>query len=198
MDIIKKYDTPLKFTYLPQISNQIKKAKAWFKEAMEKVNYKGIYHYCYFTKSSHFKHVLHEALKHDINIETSSAYDINIVEALFEDKKITKSNYIICNGFKRDAYIENIAKLINNGFSNTIPIIDNYEELDRLESHIVEIRQVLQSHDAVGRRLDFLMQELNRDANTLGSKSADAETSKDAVDLKVLIEQMREQIQNVE
>jgi len=76
--------------------------------------------------------------------------------------------------------------------------LDVDEELDRLESHVVEIREALQSDDAVGRRLDFLMQELNREANTLGSKSADAETTKAAVDLKVLIEQMREQIQNVE
>ena len=76
--------------------------------------------------------------------------------------------------------------------------LDVDEELDRLESHIVEIRQALESDDAVGRRLDFLMQELNREANTLGSKSADTETTRAAVDLKVLIEQMREQIQNVE
>jgi len=76
--------------------------------------------------------------------------------------------------------------------------IDVDEELDRLESHLVEIRDALQSSKAVGRRLDFLMQELNREANTLGSKSADTETTKAAVDLKVLIEQMREQIQNVE
>ncbi|MGI9202086.1 MAG: YicC/YloC family endoribonuclease [Woeseiaceae bacterium] len=76
--------------------------------------------------------------------------------------------------------------------------LDVDEELDRLESHLTEIRQTLQSSDAVGRRLDFLMQELNREANTLGSKSADAATTKAAVDLKVLIEQMREQIQNVE
>jgi uncharacterized protein (TIGR00255 family) len=76
--------------------------------------------------------------------------------------------------------------------------LDVDEELDRLESHITEIRQVLTSDEAVGRRLDFLMQELNREANTLGSKSADAETTKAAVELKVLIEQMREQIQNVE
>jgi uncharacterized protein (TIGR00255 family) len=76
--------------------------------------------------------------------------------------------------------------------------LDVDEELDRLESHLTEIRQALQSSDAVGRRLDFLMQELNREANTLGSKSADAATTKAAVDLKVLIEQMREQIQNVE
>lgn len=76
--------------------------------------------------------------------------------------------------------------------------LDVDEELDRLDSHLVEIRQALTSDDAVGRRLDFLMQELNREANTLGSKSADAETTKAAVELKVLIEQMREQIQNIE
>ncbi|MDX2410774.1 MAG: YicC/YloC family endoribonuclease [Woeseiaceae bacterium] len=76
--------------------------------------------------------------------------------------------------------------------------LDVDEELDRLESHLVEIRQALQSEEPVGRRLDFLMQELNREANTLGSKSADAETTKAAVELKVLVEQMREQIQNVE
>ena len=76
--------------------------------------------------------------------------------------------------------------------------LDVDEELDRLDSHIVEIRQVLASDEPVGRKLDFLMQELNREANTLGSKSADQETTTAAVDLKVLIEQMREQIQNIE
>ena len=76
--------------------------------------------------------------------------------------------------------------------------LDVDEELDRLESHVVEILDVLTRGEPVGRRLDFLMQELNREANTLGSKSADAETTRAAVELKVLIEQMREQIQNVE
>ena len=76
--------------------------------------------------------------------------------------------------------------------------LDVDEELDRLDSHLVEIRQVLQRDEPVGRRLDFLMQELNREANTLGSKSNDTETTRAAVELKVLIEQMREQIQNVE
>jgi len=76
--------------------------------------------------------------------------------------------------------------------------LDVDEELDRLESHVSEIRQTLASDQPVGRRLDFLMQELNREANTLGSKSADAETTRAAVELKVLIEQMREQIQNIE
>ena len=76
--------------------------------------------------------------------------------------------------------------------------LDVDEELDRLDSHIVEIRQVVASDEPVGRKLDFLMQELNREANTLGSKSGDKETTSAAVDLKVLVEQMREQIQNVE
>lgn len=76
--------------------------------------------------------------------------------------------------------------------------LDIDEELDRLASHLIEVRAVLARHEPVGRRLDFLMQELNREANTLASKSADATTTRGAVDLKVLIEQMREQVQNVE
>jgi len=72
------------------------------------------------------------------------------------------------------------------------------EELDRLATHVAEVRRVLGQRDAVGRRLDFLMQELNREANTLSSKSVVAETTQCAVELKVLIEQMREQIQNIE
>ena len=76
--------------------------------------------------------------------------------------------------------------------------LDVDEELDRLESHVSEVRTALASDEPVGRRLDFLMQELNREANTLGSKSADTETTQAAVELKVLIEQMREQVQNVE
>ena len=76
--------------------------------------------------------------------------------------------------------------------------LDVDEELDRLESHLVEIRDAVSADKPVGRRLDFLMQELNREANTLASKSADTETTRAAVDLKVLVEQLREQIQNVE
>jgi uncharacterized protein (TIGR00255 family) len=76
--------------------------------------------------------------------------------------------------------------------------LDVDEELDRLASHVVEARRVLGLKEAVGRRLDFLMQEFNREANTLGSKSVDARTSAAAVELKVLIEQLREQVQNLE
>ncbi|TLY53556.1 MAG: YicC family protein [Gammaproteobacteria bacterium] len=76
--------------------------------------------------------------------------------------------------------------------------IDVDEELDRLTAHIAEARRILGSPEPAGRRLDFLMQEFNREANTLGSKSADQRTTQAAIDLKVLIEQMREQVQNVE
>ncbi|MEP3589995.1 MAG: YicC/YloC family endoribonuclease [Marinobacter sp.] len=75
---------------------------------------------------------------------------------------------------------------------------DVAEELDRLDAHVSEVRETLQGDQAIGRRLDFLMQELNREANTLSSKSIDAAITRAAVDLKVLIEQMREQVQNLE
>ncbi|MCW8922393.1 MAG: YicC family protein [Gammaproteobacteria bacterium] len=76
--------------------------------------------------------------------------------------------------------------------------MDIDEELDRLDAHVEELRDVLNRDEAIGRRLDFLMQELNREANTLGSKSADIRMTQASVELKVLIEQMREQIQNIE
>ena len=76
--------------------------------------------------------------------------------------------------------------------------IDVTEEIERLETHIAEVLRVLKHGGSMGRRLDFLMQELNREANTLGSKSVDTDTTRASVELKVLIEQMREQVQNVE
>lgn len=76
--------------------------------------------------------------------------------------------------------------------------LDIDEELDRLRAHLSEMDKVLQRREPVGRRLDFLIQEFNREANTLGSKSNDVSTTQWAVDLKVLIEQMREQVQNLE
>ncbi len=76
--------------------------------------------------------------------------------------------------------------------------IDVDEELSRLIAHFGEIRRILEKGGAAGKRLDFLMQELNREANTLGSKSVDLEVTRTSMELKVLIEQMREQIQNIE
>jgi arginine decarboxylase len=140
--VVAQYGSPLKFTYLPKISENIYRAKNWFASAMEKYQYKGNYKYCYCTKSSHFQHVLNEALKNDIHIETSSAFDINIVEQLKAKGKIKEDTFVICNGFKRDQYIENIGRLINEGHRNCIPIIDNYEEIDLLSDVIKDDFQV--------------------------------------------------------
>jgi len=138
MDLIEQYGTPLKITYLPKISSQIQRAKRMFNVAMAKVDYNGDYHYCYCTKSSHFSFVMEEALKNDIHIETSSAFDLNLIESLFEQNVVTKELYIICNGYKKDVYIENIANLLNNGWHNTIPVIDNMSEFDQLDEYVIE------------------------------------------------------------
>ncbi len=136
MDIIKQYGTPVKLTYLPKISEQIQKARRYFNVAMAKVDYQGDYKYCYCTKSSHFSFVLEEALKNKVNLETSSAFDIHIIEELHRQGLFDKDIYIISNGFKRQLYLENICKLINDGFENTIPILDNMDELTYYEENI--------------------------------------------------------------
>lgn len=133
MDIIDQYGTPVKLSYLPKISSQIQKAKRIFKVAMAKVDYKGNYHYCYCTKSSHFSFVLDEALKNDIHLETSSAFDIPIIRALHQQQKINKDIYVLSNGFKREPYIKGIVDLIKDDFTNVIPILDNTDELTQYE-----------------------------------------------------------------
>ena len=138
MEIIKQYGTPLKITYLPKISSQIQRAKRLFNVAIAKVDYKGSYNYCYCTKSSHFSFVLEEVLKNDVNIETSSAFDINLIQELYNQGLINKDIFIICNGFKRPQYIENIAMMINDGFHNMIPVIDNKNEINLLEEALAD------------------------------------------------------------
>ena len=136
MNVVEKFGTPLKVSYLPKISQNIQRAKKWFAEAIDKNNYKNGYRYCYCTKSSHFSFVLEEALKNDISMETSSAFDIDIVKKLFEKGKVSRDIEVICNGFKTDDYLEKISNLINDGFENVMPIIDNYRELDKLTESI--------------------------------------------------------------
>ena len=136
MDIINQYGTPLKISYLPKISSQIQRAKRMFNVAMAKADYKGKYHYCYCTKSSHFEFVLKEALKNDIHIETSSAFDLNLIEALEAEGAVNKDLYIVCNGFKKPAYIENIANFANSGWHNIIPVLDNMNEYIDLDALI--------------------------------------------------------------
>ncbi|MDR3236597.1 MAG: arginine decarboxylase [Prevotellaceae bacterium] len=138
MEVIEQYGTPLRISYLPKISQQIQRAKRMFNVAMAKVDYQGDYNYCYCTKSSHFHFVMEEALKNDIHLETSSAYDINLIEALYENKLVDKDRFIVCNGFKKELYIENIASLINSGWTNTIPVLDNMAEFDTLVKYVHE------------------------------------------------------------
>lgn len=127
--LIDKYGTPLKLTYLPKIGMQINKAKKMFEAAFKKHRYEGKYNYCYCTKSSHFSFIVEETLKHNIHLETSYAYDIDIINKLYEKRKINKDVFIICNGYKQKPYTQRIARLLNTGFKNVIPVLDNKEEL---------------------------------------------------------------------
>ncbi len=130
--LIDKYGTPFRFIYLPKIGDQIKKARNLFNRAIKKHNYKGKYHYCYCTKCNHFSHVVSEALKHNVNLETSSAFDIDLILNLLKEKKIDKKRAIICNGYKTTEYLQKIISLQESGFSNIIVVLDGMSELDRL------------------------------------------------------------------
>ncbi|AFK03753.1 Orn/DAP/Arg decarboxylase 2 [Emticicia oligotrophica DSM 17448] len=134
-DIIKEYGTPLKITYLPKIAEHIDNARLLFRNAMKKYNYKGSYTYCYCTKSSHFRFIIETALKNNVHLETSSSFDMDIIRALYEEEKINKNTYIICNGYKRPRYLEEISALHNDGFVNCIPILDNLKEIDYYLEH---------------------------------------------------------------
>jgi len=134
MEIIKQYGTPLKITYLPKISSQIQKAKIMFKVAMAKADYKGDYTYCYCTKSSHFSFIMEEVLKNDVHLETSSHYDMEILRELYGKGLVDKNKFIVCNGFKREGYMQNIVKFANDGF-NIVPILDNTNELSYYDKH---------------------------------------------------------------
>jgi arginine decarboxylase len=129
MRLIDEYGTPLKFNYLPQISNNIQRAKGWFREAISNLGYAGNYYYSYCTKSNHFSFVLDEVLKNDVHIETSSAFDIDIVRNLYNSGKLAPGKFVICNGYKPKQYIDNICGLINEGNLNVIPVVDNTQEL---------------------------------------------------------------------
>ena len=132
MRLIEEYGTPLKFNYLPQISHNIQRAKGWFREAMNNLGYSGNYYYSYCTKSSHFSFVLDEVLKNDVHIETSSAFDIDIVKNVLNAGKLKEGSYVICNGFKPPKYIQNIADLIEDKRLNIIPVVDNTAEIHDL------------------------------------------------------------------
>ncbi len=133
--LIQKYGTPLRISYVPRIGIQIKKAKNLFARAIRSTNYAGKYHYCYCTKSNYFNFIIEEALKFGVNLETSSAFDTNIILNLHQQGKLDKSKLLIHNGFKPKNYIQGIANLMKEGF-NSLPICDNIAELDHLNEAI--------------------------------------------------------------
>ena len=134
MRLINEYGTPLKFNYLPQISNNIQRSKGWFREAINNLGYTGKYHYSYCTKSNHFSFVLDEVMKNDVHIETSSAFDIDIVLKLIEEGKLDKGKFVICNGYKPKLYLDNMITLMNLDHVQVIPVVDNTDELSQLLS----------------------------------------------------------------
>lgn len=142
MDIIDQYGTPLKISYLPKITANIQKARRWFNVAMAKADYQGKYTYCYCSKSSHFEFVLDTVLKAEAHLETSSAYDMFILRELATRGQLTKDKYIICNGFKRPTYQEEIVNFVNDGYENLIPILDSKREFDYYKTHITKKTKV--------------------------------------------------------
>ena len=126
--LIEQYGTPLKLSYLPAIGRQIKKARNLFNRAIKAHGYAGKYHYAYCTKSCHYDFVLEEVLRHGVQLETSSTYDIELLRRLHERGSISKETYLLHNGFKPPAYKEAICALRNAGFTNSIPILDNKQE----------------------------------------------------------------------
>lgn len=136
MKLIETYGTPLKFTYLPKIGSQINKSRALFEQAIERNDYEGKYTYCYCTKSSHFSFVLDEVLKAGAEIETSSAFDLDILKALHEKGRFANTKQIICNGYKTETYIHNMKHMLDAGFSELTCVLDNTAELDELEAVI--------------------------------------------------------------
>ena len=138
MQLVEQYGSPLKFMYLPKISENILKAKQWFADAFRKYDYHGAYHYCYCTKSSHFRHVIERALDTGVYIETSSASDLSIVNVLLNEKKVKPTDWVICNGFKQQEYVDKIAELMTSKAVNVLPVLDNYVEIEQLKSKTSE------------------------------------------------------------
>ncbi|HEY0976087.1 MAG TPA: arginine decarboxylase [Flavobacteriales bacterium] len=135
MRILEKHGTPLRITYLPKIGEKIDQARACFAKAFKEHEYNGTYEYFYCTKSNHFSYVIDQVVQRGVSLETSSAYDIEIVELLMERGKLSRNATVLCNGYKDQRYIDNIGRLKNSGV-NVIPIIDNMGELDLLDEVI--------------------------------------------------------------
>lgn len=134
--LIRKYGTPFKLNYLPRIGDQIKKAKNLFKRSMRKHEYRGKYYYCYCTKCCHFQHVIRKALEYDVHLETSSAFDVDIIYRLYEAGHVDKDIIIVHNGYKTSDYLDGIIRLQEDGFQNSIVVLDSVPELNRLNKRL--------------------------------------------------------------
>ncbi len=130
--LIDKHGTPFRFIYLPKIGDQIKKARNLFNRAIKKHQYQGRYYFCYCTKCNHFYHVIKEAMKHRVNLETSSEFDIDLILNLYQKGKLDAGRLIVHNGIKTEEYLRKILVLQEAGFENSILILDSMDELDRL------------------------------------------------------------------
>ena len=135
VELIQKHGTPLRISYLPKIGEKIELARKCFAKAFETHGYSGSYEYFYCTKSNHFHYVIDKVLDKGVNLETSSAYDLEMIELLIERGRITKESTILCNGFKDERYIKGIGRLANRGFK-VVPIIDNMGEIYLLDEVI--------------------------------------------------------------
>lgn len=135
-NLVEKYGTPLKLSFLPVIGEKIDQCREWFDHAFKENDYTGNYHYSYCTKSSHFDFVLKECLKKKVNIETSSAIDLDIIKSLFRKGLLEDDIFVLCNGYKTKEYISKMAELIDLGFNRIIPIIDSIDEFELLDEMI--------------------------------------------------------------
>lgn len=127
-DVIEQYETPTRLSYLPKINSQIENARTYFEKAIKKHGLGTKYIYTYCTKSSHFDFILKKCLDNGAQIETSSAFDVQIIRHLYNRNWLSKDILLLANGFKRPLYLQNLCEVIEEGFENCIPILDNINE----------------------------------------------------------------------
>ena len=133
--LMEKYGSPLKVYYLPSIGEKINEARTLFRDAIRSLKYKGKYHFAYCTKASHFHFVMREVLAAGALLETSSAYDLDLVRHLHAKGRLKKKNLLIHNGYKPKNYLDAILGLAADGF-NSLPIIDNPTEFSYLAEQL--------------------------------------------------------------
>lgn len=141
LNIAKRYDMPIRITFLSIIKQNISKMRAFFNEAMQTLDYKGNYLYCYCTKSSHFHHVVKTALEMNTGIEVSSASDITLLQSLLSEGILKFQTVVVCNGYKTKEYITKILSLIDSEYCHVLPIVDSLSEL---EYYILNVKKKLQ------------------------------------------------------